>query len=98
MGVTPDIEVIDNPAAGRFEAGVDGGVAVAEYRRENGTIVFTHTEVPRSLRGRGVGEELVRQALEQASRNGLRVVARCPFVRSYIRRHPRYQALLKDAS
>jgi predicted GNAT family acetyltransferase len=80
--------VRDNTDAHRFELEIDGQVAVLAYQRQRDAIVFVHTEVPSSLRGRGVGEQLVKGALEQAQQAGLRIVATCPFVRRYLERHP----------
>ena len=80
--------VHDNLELQRFEVQVGGVLAVAEYRRTARTITFTHTEVPRELRGRGLGSHLVGVALERARAEGLRVVPRCPFVAAYLRRHP----------
>jgi len=47
-----------------------------------------HTEVPPSGRGRGVGDALVRAALAYALANGMRVIATCPYVQGWLRRHP----------
>ncbi len=43
--------------------------------------------------GQGVGSDLVRTALDQVREEGLRVVAQCPFVKEWIRRHPDYADL-----
>jgi uncharacterized protein len=56
--------VRDNKAQNRFELGVEGGVAFANYRVTPSTVIITHTETPRALRGRGIASELVRGALE----------------------------------
>ena len=45
----------------------------------------------------GVGNELARAALEFARESKIRVIPTCPFVRSYIRRHPQYADLTKVA-
>jgi uncharacterized protein len=47
-----------------------------------------HTEVPEGLRGRHVGETLVEAALHAGRSEGLSIVAICPFVRAYMRKHP----------
>lgn len=95
MKVNADnIEVTNNEGEGRFEARVDGHLAVSEYRREGNTIVFTHTEVPKALSGQGVGNRLVGEALDYSRAAGLVVVPVCPFVRAYIQRHKEYQDLL----
>jgi predicted GNAT family acetyltransferase len=88
-------EVVDNAAAERYEATVDGGLAFLEYERRPGTVVLIHTEVPPAAEGHGVGQALVRHALDQARANGQRVIVRCPFVRSWISRHPEYADLVQ---
>lgn len=92
-----EVEVVDNSAAGRFEARVDGQLAYTAYHRSPGTITFTHTEVPPALEGHGIGAALARAALEHARAEGLRVVPLCPFIAAYIRRHPEYQSLVRPA-
>jgi hypothetical protein len=44
-----------------------------------------HTEVPPALRGRHLGDTLVKAALEAGRAAGLRIVVVCPFVRAYLR-------------
>jgi predicted GNAT family acetyltransferase len=51
-----------------------------------------HTEV--EPRRKGLGNELVRGALDDLRARGLKVVPVCPFVGAYIRRHPAYADLL----
>jgi uncharacterized protein len=83
-----DVEVRDDRAAQRFEMSVDGELAVLEYERKDGAMVFNHTEVPEQFRGRGYGEMLVKAGLDAARAEGLRIVAVCPYVRAYLRKHP----------
>ena len=86
--------VTNNEAENQFQLEVDGQLAVSQYRRRNGTIVFTHTEVPLQLEGQGIGNQLAKTALEYARSEGLRVVPRCRFIAAYIKRHPEYQDLV----
>lgn len=67
-------------------AGVRAGIAA--YRREGAVTTFTHTVVEPSAEGRGVGSALVGAALAAERAAGRRVLALCPFVRAYLRRHP----------
>lgn len=90
------IVVRHNPADSRYEAEVEGHRAVAEYRVEGDRVIFTHTFVPPELGGRGLAEALVRTALEETRRRGLRVVAECSYVAAFIRRHPEFQSLIAD--
>jgi uncharacterized protein len=89
------LAVRDNPDEDRFEAVDESGVVAgfAAYRRSADRIVFTHTEVDDAFEHHGVGSTLVGQALDSVRGDGLRVVAQCPFVRSYIQDHPEYADL-----
>jgi len=88
------VAIIHNPDEQRFEAHIDGELAVLQYVRRPGTIVFTHTGVPEQLRGHGVANDLAQAGLEYARAEHLTVVPNCPFVAAYIRRHPGYQSLV----
>jgi len=90
-----DLDVKHDEQAGKYYALIDGLEAVCEYGPAgNGALNFFHTYVPPELRGRGVADELVRQALEDVLARGLKVIPACWFVRAYIDRHPKYQAAL----
>ena len=89
-----DLEIQNNEAGQQFEANVDGDLAFVEYRRSGNKLVLVHTEVPEALEGHGIGSRLAHAALEYARAQHLGVVPLCPFVTSYIRRHPEYQDLV----
>jgi uncharacterized protein len=89
-----NLTVTNNEAAECFEMLVDGLRAVLTYRLFPGGIVFLHAEVPRSLEGQGLAGKLTRFALDFARANHLRVVPRCPYVSSFIRKHAEYQDLV----
>lgn len=83
-----DYPVRDNPEAQRFEVEVDGLLAVAEYRLPRGAILFSHTEVPEPLEGRGIGKALVLAGLQAARDRELKVIPVCRFFAAYMQRHP----------
>ena len=88
-------EVQHNESKNRFEVKLEDGLfALAEYRRKDNKIYFTHTEVPDDYEGQGVGSALVEYALDYARREKLGVVPWCPFFKSYIERHEEYQDLV----
>jgi uncharacterized protein len=85
-------------AAHQFQARLNGMQAVLGYRRAPGRIVFVHTEVPAALRHRGIADALAHAGLEYARTEHLAVTAICPFVASYIGRHPEYQSLTQPGT
>ena len=87
-------EIRDNTARHRLELDVDGRIAFTEYKRADGVLTLNHTEVPKQLSGRGIGSALARGALDWARAQGLKVVPRCPFIKSYIDKHAEYADLL----
>jgi predicted GNAT family acetyltransferase len=89
-----DVDVVNNEAAQRYEAYVDGRLAVITYQRRGDRIIFIHTEVPEALEGHGIAGTMARVALDEARARGLKVIPRCPFVAGYIRRHPEYADLV----
>ncbi len=87
-------QVTNNEGRSRFELTVGDAVAVAQYSLDGGVMHMTHTIVPQEMEGKGIGSRLVRGALDEARRRGLRVNPICPFVSAYIERHPEYRDLL----
>lgn len=88
-------DVADVPTSTRYEVTVDGELAgFAEYREVDGARVFTHTEVFDAFEGKGVGSALAAGALDHVRATGRRLVARCPFIAAYLRRHDEYGDLV----
>lgn len=91
----PDISVVRNDKKHQYEAQLNGQrVGLSRFRLDDGTVVFTHTEVDPELEGKGVGSTLAKRALDDVRARGERVVAECPFIKEYIERHPAYADLL----
>lgn len=85
--------LVDNTSEKRYEFDLGNDMALIEYVQGRGLIVLTHTEVPRKYEGQGIGKELVLAVLEDIRNKGLQVVPQCPFVASYISRHPEWKAI-----
>jgi predicted GNAT family acetyltransferase len=89
-------QVHDNDRDSRYEITRDGErVGLSEYQRNGERVTFLHTEVDPTLRGEGLGEQLVSGALDDVRKRGERVVARCPYVKRFITEHPEYQDLVE---
>jgi len=82
--------VTHNADRHRYELPTDHGLAIAVYREQGDSRVFTHTEVPPEDEGKGLGAKVVRAALEDTRRQGLKIVPLCSFVVAFVRRHPEF--------
>lgn len=91
-------KISNNSLKHRFETEIGSKTAFLNYRQEGERITLTHTEVPASLEGRGIGTSLVKAALDYAAQKQLRVVPQCPFVADFIRAHAHYQKLVDPGS
>ncbi|HEY2947142.1 MAG TPA: GNAT family N-acetyltransferase [Micromonosporaceae bacterium] len=89
------VEVRNNSDEQRFEAWVDGAlVGFAEYRRRPEAVVFIHTEVDPEYQGHGVAAQLAAGALDQVRSAGGKIIAQCPYIAAYLRKHPEQQDLV----
>ena len=80
--------VTDAPDQHRYEVRLDGELAgFAVYHRRGGRAYFVHTEIDPAFEGKGLGSPLARRARCRA-RTREPIVPLCPFIRSYIDRHP----------
>jgi predicted GNAT family acetyltransferase len=77
-----------NDSKGQFEIETSEGTAFLQFQVAGKSIYLIHTEVPIELEGRGLGTHLVRSALNDARERGLTVIPSCPFVQTYLKRHP----------
>ena len=84
--------VEENPAQHRFELAIEGSqdVAAAYYRTRGDTIVLTHTIVPESFSGQGLGSQLAHGTFEAIRSSGRKAVLLCPFMAASYARHPEY--------
>ncbi|MFD5224349.1 GNAT family N-acetyltransferase [Microbacterium sp. NPDC058342] len=85
----PEITVTRNDDASRYEIHSDGTLAgFAEFRRRPGEFRFTHTEIDHAFEGRGLARQLAAEALADAAATGDAIAAYCPYIASYLEKHP----------
>lgn len=89
-------DVVDNTAAHRLEITDGGAVAYLTYRERGDAIEYVHSETPAGLQGRGYASALAKFALDRDLAAGRHVIPSCPFVRTYIKRHPEYASLVRE--
>ncbi|MGK5450527.1 GNAT family N-acetyltransferase [Streptomyces radiopugnans] len=91
------VTITDAPAHGRFEARIGATLTgFADYVRDDDLVTYPRVVVSRPFLGRGIGDRLVRTALDDARRRGLRIRPACAFVEQWLAMHPEYRDLLAE--
>ena len=87
-----DIAKKEEGSGGSYSARLGEDVAVMTYSRASPRLVIIdHTEVPDSMRGKGVGQALALHAVEEARSGGWKIVPLCPFFRAQAMRHAEWR-------
>ena len=95
IGQTGSMRVRDNVKKHRYELIERDEIAgFIDYHVRDGQYWLVHTELGEEYGGKGAGSFLVRKTLDDLRSKGVAVVPTCPFVGSWIRRHPEYQELV----
>ncbi len=83
------LRLIDNADDERYELWIgDERAGALEYESQGDVLILVHTEIDRAFQGRGLATRLVQAVLRDIRARNLKLVAVCPFVRSYLREHP----------
>jgi uncharacterized protein len=89
--------VTDNPAESRYELHLGGELAgFVKYHLRGQQITLIHTEIDPRFQGAGLATHLARFSLDDARKRDLAVLPSCPYIRSWIRKHPEYADLVPD--
>ena len=73
----------------RFQLGDSEETPFIEFIQNKQNIIFlTHTEVPQSLEGNGLGSLVVSKTLDHIRSQGFKMAPLCPFVAAYLKKHP----------
>jgi len=99
MSAAPSEEPVitreEGAAKGRYVLRLEGHEAEMTYSRAGETtLIIDHTAVPDALRGRHLGEALVKRGVEDARSEGRKLIVLCPFAKAVIARHPDWQDVL----
>ncbi|PYB73206.1 MULTISPECIES: GNAT family N-acetyltransferase [Rhizobium] len=89
----------EHASGGRYLGQVEGISEPAEmtFSRASPTlIIIDHTQVPDSLRGKGVGQALAQHAVEAAREGGWKIIPLCPFMKAQMDRHPEWNDVRKS--
>jgi predicted GNAT family acetyltransferase len=98
-----EIKIVKEDDAGRGGryvariAGIDGEAEITFTRRGADLISADHTGAPETLRGTGAAAALVSFMVEDARRNGFRILPLCPYVRAQYRKNPDWADVMTPA-
>ncbi len=81
----------NNEDESRFEARLGDHLGKIDYRRQANRLALLHTEVPKELEGNGIAGRLAKYAFTYAREHDLRVLIFCPYLTSYLQKHPEYK-------
>lgn len=88
---TEQSKVLRNPGENRYEVWHGPELAgFAEYTEQGEETVFTHTAIGPEFGGKGLGSRLAGFAIDDTVDRGRRIRPECPFIRSYLEKHPEY--------
>jgi uncharacterized protein len=76
------------------------GVRLAEMfysQTDDHRIIISHTEVSDSLKGKGVGKQLVTAAVEMARKKNIKILPLCPFANSVFQKVPAFADVVVDS-
>jgi uncharacterized protein len=87
-----DIEIVHVPENSRYEIRLDGEtVGYTEAKeRDDGVVLFSHTEVDDGHEGEGLASKLVAGALDDVRAKGRRIEVTCEYILGFIVKHPKY--------
>ncbi|WP_405486204.1 GNAT family N-acetyltransferase [Nocardia sp. NBC_00511] len=84
--------VVRNDAQHRYEVWYGNSLAgFSEYReRDDNDTTFIHTEVDKEFSGKGLANLLAQEAVKDVIARGRTIVARCPFIKGWLDKHPEF--------
>jgi predicted GNAT family acetyltransferase len=86
-------------AESEFTVAVEGkSVGLMAFVVREGQRVFLHTEVEKAYGGRGLATVLIAEGLSATRNDGLRIVAVCPMVAAYVKKHHEYDDIVDSPS
>jgi predicted GNAT family acetyltransferase len=90
------IRLEEQKSGGRYLAECPEGTGEMTYSRASPhLIIIDHTDVPDSLRGKGVGAALALHAVEDARKGSWKIIPLCPFFKAQTLRHPEWADVIQ---
>ena len=93
-----EIQHTDNGKEGSFFIKIDGQkeAEMTYYYKDESTIDIDHTEIAKTLQGKGIGYELIETAVRFMRNKNLKAVTSCPFAKAiFEKKQADYQDVIK---
>ncbi|NIJ46352.1 hypothetical protein FHR24_002839 [Wenyingzhuangia heitensis] len=88
------MEIEHQKEKNRYVLNIDGAIAKVEYSIKNDLMYLTHSEVPASLRGQGIGKKLVEKTFTKLTQEGFKAVAVCSYVKAIAQRSQKWKNII----
>jgi len=90
-----ELTIINDAGRSRWIAVLGAeGIGSLTYRYVDDRVVLLNTWVDHNFRNHGVAQEMVAYALDEIKRRGKKITVICPFVGTFISRHPELVELI----
>lgn len=91
-----DRKLIHDTENNRFNLQLENEeTAYVSYKKNGNHLDLTYSEVPTSLRGKGIGKELVIKTFEKIEEDGYTATAYCSYIRAVATRDPYWSKKIK---
>lgn len=91
-----EMKFLNNKEKNRYELHVGEYFSLVKYKiNKEGVVHMIHTETPPELKGQGVASVLIEKSLQDIKEQGRKVYPLCPFVKTYIQKHPEWKEIVK---
>lgn len=94
MSTEMKFNIQHNQSQQRFDTRIENLLCTIEYELAGENLSLNHVGVPKPLEGRGIAGQLTQAALDWARAENYRVNPVCPYVQTWLHRHPEYQDLV----
>ncbi|MDD6209968.1 MAG: GNAT family N-acetyltransferase [Bacteroidales bacterium] len=84
-----EIKHVVRDGGGYWETISDGkGIGLMSYVNADNKFIIDHTEVDDAFSGRGIGKNMVMEAVKYARDNDLKIIPLCPFAKGVFAKVP----------
>lgn len=93
--ISKQMEIIHDKENKRFTLDINGELAIVEYVHKDDKLLLVHSEVPKSMQGKGVGKILIEKTFEKLTKQGYKAVAVCSYVKAVARRSEKWSKIIE---